>query len=72
MLVNIIIGKHVDVAEDGHNGVHVQNATYKRIADAAECTSVFRQGWANRTRGKTDFETRATVLFSLDLSMVSD
>ena len=50
----------------------MQNATYKRVADAAECTNVFRQGWLNRTRGQTDFETRTAVFFSLDLSMVSD
>ena len=70
-LVYFIKDKYVDVAEDGPSGVHVQNATYKRVADAAECTSVFRQGWSNRTKGQTDFETRATVFFSLDLSMVS-
>lgn len=58
------------MVEDGRSGVHLQNATYKRVADAAECTSVFRQGWANRTRTQTDFETRAAVFFSLDLSMV--
>ena len=43
--------------EDGRNGVHVQNATYKRVVDAAECTNVFRQGWSNRAMGQTDFET---------------
>ena len=58
--------------EDGRNGVHVQNATYKRVVDAAECTNVFRQGWSNRTMGQTDFETRTTVFFSLDMSMVSE
>lgn len=68
----ITLDKHVDVVEDGRSGVHVQNATHKRVADAAECTSVFRQGWLNRTKGQTDFETRATVFFSLDLSMVSE
>ena len=68
---HITLDKHVDVTEDGRSGVHVHNATYKRVADAAECTSVFRQGWLNRTKGQTDFETRATVFFSLDLSMVS-
>ena len=57
--------------EDGRNGVHVQNATYKRVVDAAECTNVFRQGWSNRVMGQTDFETRTTVFFSLDMSMVS-
>ena len=68
----ITIDKHVDVVGDGRSGVLVQNATYKRVADAAECTSVFRQAWSNRTRGQTDFEPRATVFFSLDLSMVSE
>lgn len=62
--------RHVDVHEDGRNGVYLQNATYKRTADAAECTSLFRQGWANRTKGPIDYETRAAVFFSLDLSMV--
>ena len=62
--------RHVDVLEDGRNGVYLQNATYKRTADAAECTSLFRQGWANRTKGPIDYETRAAVFFSLDLSMV--
>ena len=68
----ITLDKHVDVVEDGRSGVHIQNATYKRVGDAAECTSVFRQGWSNRTKGQTDFETRATVFFTLDLSMVSE
>ena len=68
----VTLDKHVDVVEDGRSGVHVRNATYKRVADAAECTSVFRQGLSNRTKGQTDFETRATVFFSLDLSMVSE
>lgn len=72
LIIIITLDKHVDVVEDGRSGVHVQHATYKRAADAAECTSVFRQGWLNRTRGQTDFETRAAVFFSLDLSMVSD
>lgn len=67
----LLVDKHVDVGEDGRNGVHVQNATYKRVVDAAECTSVFRQGWSNRTIGQRDFETRTTVFFSLDMSMVS-
>ena len=49
----------------------MQNATYKRVVDAAECTNVFRQGWSNRAMGQTDFETRTTVFFSLDMSMVS-
>ncbi|XP_068675804.1 coiled-coil domain-containing protein 78-like [Montipora foliosa] len=62
--------RHIDVAEDGQNGVHVQNATYKRVANAAECTSLFRQGWAIKTKPQTDFEPRAAVFFSLDLSMV--
>lgn len=62
--------RHIDVHEDGRNGVYLQNATYKRTADAAECTSLFRQGWANRTKGPIDYETRAAVFFSLDLSMV--
>lgn len=62
--------KYIDVVEDGRNGVHVQNATYKRVVDAAECTNVFRQGWSNRAMGQTDFETRTTVFFSLDMSMV--
>ena len=60
----------MDVAEDGRSGVHLQNATYKRVGDAADCTSLFRQGWANRTKGQIDFETRSAVFFSLDLSMV--
>lgn len=58
------------MAEDGRNGVFLQNATYKRTADAAECTSLFRQGWGNRTKGPIDYETRTAVFFSLDLSMV--
>ena len=58
------------MVEDGRNGVYLQNATYKRVTDAAECTSMFRQGWANRTKGQLDFETRTAVFFSLDLSMV--
>ena len=62
--------RHIDVHEDGRNGVYLQNATYKRTVDAAECTSLFRQGWANRTKGPIDYETRAAVFFSLDLSMV--
>ncbi|XP_073259569.1 coiled-coil domain-containing protein 78-like [Porites lutea] len=62
--------RHIDVHEDGRNGVYLQNATYKRTADAAECTSLFRQGWANRTKGPIDYETRAAVFFALDLSMI--
>ena len=62
--------RNVDVAEDGLNGTYVQNATHKRVTDAAECTSLFRQGWANRTKSQTDFESRATVFFTLDITMV--
>ena len=62
--------RNVDVAEDGLNGAYVQNATHKRVTDAAECTSLFRQGWANRTKSQTDFESRATVFFTLDITMV--
>lgn len=58
------------MAEDGHSGVYVHKATYKRVVDAAECTGLFRQGWANRTKGQTDFETKAAVFFSLDMSLV--
>lgn len=71
MLFISISEKHVDVVEDGRRGVHLQNATYKRVSDVSECTSLFRQGWANRTlKGQTDFETRAAMFFSLDLSLV--
>ena len=70
MLFISVSDKHVDVAEDSHRGVHLQNATYKRVSDVAECTSLFRQGWANRTKGQADFETRAATFFSLDLSLV--
>ncbi|XP_074611738.1 coiled-coil domain-containing protein 78-like [Acropora palmata] len=62
--------RNVDVAEDGLSGAYVQNATHKRVTDAAECTSLFRQGWANRTKSQTDFESRATVFFTLDITMV--
>ena len=48
----------------------MKNATYKRVANAAECTSLFRQGWAIKTKPQTDFEPRAAVFFSLDLTMV--
>ncbi|KAK2569868.1 Coiled-coil domain-containing protein 78 [Acropora cervicornis] len=64
--------RNVDVAEDGLNGAYVQNATHKRVTDAAECTSLFRQGWANRTKSQTDFESRATVFFTLDITMLAE
>ena len=64
----------MDVAEDSTSGVHVRHGTVRRVADAAECTALFRQGWAIRNQSKTDFglaDTRSALLFSLDLSVVS-
>jgi hypothetical protein len=61
------------VIEDAVNGVIVKNITKKQVADAAECTTLFRQALESRAHAQTDYgmtDPRSALFFSLDLFKV--
>ncbi|EDO42532.1 predicted protein [Nematostella vectensis] len=72
LLLSPTEAQRVEIAESATSGVYLKNATKRRVADAAECTAVFREAWAARAHSYTDYgqsDSRTTFLFTLDLSM---
>ena len=64
----------MSIVEEVARGVHVKGGTVQRVADAADCTAVFRKGWSTRCQSQTDFgaaEAKLTTFFMLDLSLVT-